>query len=119
MYILYWKGVHPHMASTRSSRPETIKVNRSQLRQHQSQLLRRAQGRRILHVTGWSEEDEKYVVDKRYFDDLRRQLRATLETLEITADPKLFAQILRAADTVDDDVRLGRLHSFTEAFGKD
>jgi hypothetical protein len=107
------------MASRKTAGPARIMVNRSQLRQNQSKLFRRARGRRVIQVTGWSEEDEKYIVDKRYFDDLCRQLRATVETLEITADPKLFAQILRAAETIDDDVRLGKLHSFAEAFGKE
>jgi hypothetical protein len=95
-----------------------VRVNRSQLRQNQSKIFRQARGRKIIHVTGWSEEDEKYVVDKRYFDDLLQKLRATVETLEITTDPKLFAQILRAADTIDQHARLGKLHSFEEAFGE-
>jgi hypothetical protein len=97
--------------------PDKIKVNRSQLRQNQSKIFRQARGRTIIEVKGWSEDDEKYVVDKRYFDDLLVKLRATVETLEITADPKLFAQILRAAETIDQDVRRGKLHSFEEAFG--
>jgi|SRR5579863_1207497 len=107
------------MAQLHIAGPETITVNRSQLRQNQSKLFRRARGRRILQVTGWSEEDEKYVVDKRYFDDLWKKLQATVETLEITADSKLFAQILRAAETIDEDARLAKLHSFAEAFGED
>ena len=104
------------MAILKLARPEKVSVNRSQLRQHQSKIFRQAKGRTIVEVTGWSEEDEKYVVDKRYFDDLIQKLRTTLETLEITADPKLFGQILRAAETIDEDTRLGRLHSFEEAF---
>jgi len=96
--------------------PETIKVNRSQLRQNQSKIFRQAHGRRVIQVTSWNEEDEKYLVDKRYFDDLLKKLRATVETLEITSDPRLFSQVLRAADSIDDDARLGRLHSFAEAF---
>jgi hypothetical protein len=103
-----------HMAG-----PERVKVNRSQLRQNQSKIFRQARGPRIVEVTGWSEEDEKCVVDKRYFDDLLNKLRAAVETLEITADTKLFSQILRAAETVDEQVRLGKLHSFEEAFGKE
>jgi len=104
------------MASLEIAHPETIKVNRSQLRQNQSKIFRRAQGRTVIQVTGWNEEDEKYLVDKRYFDDLLRKLRATVETLEITSDPKLFSEILRAADTIDDKARRGKLHSFAEAF---
>jgi hypothetical protein len=105
------------MSTQRPSGLERVKVNRSQLRQNQSKIFRQARGSRIVHVTGWSDEDEKYVVDKRYFDDLLQKLRAAVETLAITTDPKLFAQILRAADTIDQDARLGKLHSFEEAFG--
>jgi hypothetical protein len=105
------------MATINLALPERVKVNRSQLRQSQSKILRQAKGRTIIEIPGWTEEDGKYVVDKRYFDDLLRRLRATVETLEITADPKLFGQILRAARTIDDDARRGKLHSFDEAFG--
>ena len=105
------------MATINLALPERVKVNRSQLRQSQSKILRQAKGRTIIEIPGWTEEDGKYVVDKRYFDDLLRRLRATVETLEITADPKLFGQILRAARTIDDDARRGKLHSCAEAFG--
>jgi hypothetical protein len=105
------------MATINLASPERVKVNRSQLRQSQSKILRQAKGRTIIEIPGWTEEDGKYVVDKRYFDDLLRRLRATVETLEITADPKLFGQILRAARTIDDDAGKGKLHSFDEAFG--
>jgi hypothetical protein len=107
------------MPTSRRATLKRVRVNRSELRQNQSNIFRQARGRQIIEVTGWSEEDEKYVVDKRYFDDLLNKLQATVETLEITADPKLFAQILRAAETIDDDARLGRLHSFAEAFGEE
>jgi hypothetical protein len=104
------------MATINLALPEKVKVNRSQLRQSQSKILRQAKGRTIIEVPGWTEEDGKYVVDKRYFDDLLRKLRATVETLEVTADPKLFAQILRSVRTIDQDARAGKLHSFDEAF---
>lgn len=106
------------MATINLPLPEKVKVNRSQLRQNQSKILGQASGRTIVEVPGWTEEDGKYVVDKRYFDELLRKLRTTVETLEITADPKLFGQILRAAQTIDRDARCGKLHSFDEAFGK-
>ena len=107
------------MATINLALPEKVRVNRSQLRQRQSKILRQAKGRTIIEVPGWTEDDGKYVVDKRYFDDLLRRLRATVETLEITADPKLFGQILRAAQTVDQEARGGKLHSFDEAFGEE
>jgi hypothetical protein len=107
------------MATIRLSLPEKVKVNRSQLRQSQSKILKQAKGRTIIEVPGWTEEDGKYVVDKRYFDDLLRKLRATVETLEITANPKLFGQIIRAAQTLDQEARSKKLHSFDEAFGEE
>jgi hypothetical protein len=106
------------MGSLSLARVEKIKVSRTQLRQNQSRIFRRVSGRRVAEVTGWNEEDEKYVVDKRYFDNLLDKLRALAETLDITGDPKLLSQLLRAAETIDADARAGRLHSFEEAFGK-
>jgi hypothetical protein len=99
--------------------PETVEVNRSQLRQNQSRVFREARGSKVVAVKGRHPEDEKYVVDKKYFDELLRRLRAALETLEITADARLFQQILKAGKTVDDDLRRGHLYSFEEAFGQE
>jgi hypothetical protein len=100
--------------------PEEKKVNRSELRKNQSRVLRQATGQTVVVVTSHSQdEDAKYIVDKRYWDDLLGKLKELKDTLEITADPKLFGQILRAADTVDEDIRLGKLHSFEEAFEED
>lgn len=99
--------------------PQKIKVKRSELRQKQSAVFRRATGRRIVEVSGGHRDRPKYVVDKEYLDGLLERLRATLETLEITADIRLYRQILRAAETLDEDVRKGRLHSWQEAFGEE
>ncbi len=33
-------------------------------------------------------------------------------------DQKLFSQILKASATIDEDMRLGILHSFEDAFGE-
>ncbi len=53
-----------------------------------------------------------------YFEEILRRLRAAMETLEIATDAKLFNQILRAAETLDNDVRLGKLHSIEDAFAE-
>ena len=99
---------------------DKIPVNRSELRKNQSQILRKASGRTVVVVTSHSQdEDAKCIVDKQYWDELLGKLQELKDTLEITADPKLFGQILRAADTVDEDIRLGKLHSFEEAFEED
>jgi hypothetical protein len=64
-------------------------------------------------------DDEKLLIDKKYFDGLVQRMRSLMETLEITADQKLFGQILQAAPNLKEDARLGKLHSLEEAFQND
>ena len=94
-------------------------VNRSDLRQHQSKWLKKARGQHILLIKSNDAEEEKVVLDKQYFDEIRRKLAGLVETLEITMDRKLFKQILQAADTLEEDLRLGKLHSLEDAFAED
>ena len=100
------------------TRPERKTVNRSELRQKQSATLRMARGNQVVVISANHEEDEKLLLDKKYFDEIVQRLRALIETLEITSDQKLFKQILGAAESLEEDTRLGRLHSFEEVFGK-
>jgi hypothetical protein len=44
------------------------------------------------------------------------QAKRLVETLEIAMDRKLFNQILAGADTLEEDLRLGKLHSLEKAF---
>lgn len=99
-------------------RPKKIETNRSQLRQRQRSVLRKAKGATIVIVTGPEEEDEKCVLDRSYFEEILKHLQSALETLEITTDTRLFSQLLRTAGTIDKDIRRGRVHSFEEAFGE-
>jgi len=99
--------------------PKTTEVNRSQLRQEQSSVLKKAVGENVVIVTATSEDDEKYIVDKRYFENILKQLRSAIETLEIAANTKLFNNLLSVADTIDEDLRLGRLYSFEEVVEDD
>jgi hypothetical protein len=99
--------------------PQKIRVNRTDLRDNQSKYLREASGNKILEVSGRAGEEERYIVDKLYLDEVLRKLKAMHETLEILKDQKLFGQIVRASKTIDEDIRLGKLHSFEEAFGED
>ena len=52
-------------------------------------------------------------------NEIRTNLASAMETLEIAMDRKLFNQILAAADTLDEDLRLGKLHSLEDAFAED
>lgn len=99
--------------------PNSTSVGRTQLRQDQSSVLKKAVGEHVVIVTATGEDEEKYIVDKRYFENLLTQLHSALETLEIAADTKLFNNLLSAADTIDEDLRLGKLHRFEEAFEDD
>ena len=96
-----------------------VKVNRSELREQQSRYLREASGNVVIEIVGRSEEEERYIVDKQYFDELIEKLKATKETMEILSDRRLFNQIMKASATIDEDIRLGKLHSFEEAFGEE
>ena len=100
------------------TKPNWIKVKRSELRQKQRAILKRAKGRTVVLVSGADEEEEKLVIDKEYFQEVLGKLRSAVETLSITMDERLFGQIMAAAKTLDDDIRLGRLRSFEEAFGE-
>ena len=100
--------------------PQKVQVNRSQLRQKQSAILGKAKGRTVVVVSDARAGGEvKYILDRLYFEQLWKDLRAAVETLEITTDRKLFNQILRAAETLDADVRDRKLRPFEEAFGAD
>jgi len=107
------------MASTALTKPEMIGISRTELRQNQSALLRRARGKNVLLIKSNDETEEKVVLDRQYFDEIRKQLEAVVETLEIAMDRKLFDQILQAADTLEEDLRLGKLHSLEDAFAED
>jgi len=98
---------------------KVLEVNRSELRQNQSKWLKKARGKHVLLVKSNDAEDQKIVLDKQYFDELRKKLDGLVETLEIAMDRKLFNQILAAANTLEEDVRMGKLHSLEEAFAED
>ena len=100
------------------TKPHWIKVNRSELRQKQRATLKRAKGRSVVLIFGADKEEEKLVIDKEYFDEVLKKLRAAVETLSITMDERLYGQILAAAETLDKDIRRGKLRSFEEAFGE-
>lgn len=99
--------------------PKKVTVNRSVLRERQRETLNQAKGSTVVVISANEEEDEKFVLDKVYFEAIMKKLRSVVETLEIAMDSQLFGQILKAAKTLDDDIRLGKLHSIDEAFRED
>jgi hypothetical protein len=107
------------MTALALAQPRPKIVNRSELRQKQSATLRMARGNQVVVISATHAEDEKLLLDKKYYDELVQKLRAVIETLEIMSDQKLFNQIVGVARTLEEDTRLGRLHSFEEAFGEE
>jgi hypothetical protein len=89
------------------------------LRDHLRATLNKAKGSTVVAIAANDREDEKLLLDKNYFDELLTTFKSMMETLEITSDRKLFGQIVRAGSTLEEDTRLGKLHSFEEAFGEE
>jgi hypothetical protein len=107
------------MAATVQNDAKVLEVRRSDLRQYQSKWLKKARGQHVLLIKSNDADDEKIVLDKQYFDEIHAKLQSLVETLEIAMDRKLFNQILAAADTLEEDLRLGKLHSLEDAFAEE
>jgi len=101
------------------TRPHQVRVNRSDLRQKQRETLDKAKNNTVVLISATDQEEEKLVLDKKYFEEIVQKLRSVIETLEIMSDQKLFKQIVGVAQTLEEDTRLGKLHSFEEAFGEE
>ncbi len=105
------------MSRRASMRPELIRVGRTELRNRQRRLLRGVKGRTVLVVQGsGGGGDRKYILDEEYFQKLLQSFESMAETLEIMADRRLFEQILAAGETLEADLKGGKLHRFEEAF---
>jgi hypothetical protein len=107
------------MTKSALTHPHEVRVKRTDLRQRQRETLHRASGRTVVVISASEKDDEKLLLDRKYFDEMVKRLRSLIETLEIATDQELFGQILRAASTLEKDTRRGKLHSFKEAFGEE
>ena len=63
-------------------------------------------------------QDAKYVVDSEWLEELVRTRDSMLATLEILADRELTDRLLKTAETVQSDLRKGRLKTMAEVFGE-
>jgi flagellar hook-associated protein FlgK len=107
------------MTALALTHPQRIQVNRTDLRDQQSKYLREATGYRIIEVVGRADGEDRCVVDKLYFEEVLSKLKSAIETINVMKDQRLFNQILNASRTIEEDTRLGKLHSLEEAFGED
>lgn len=99
-------------------RPKMVRVNRTEFRAKQRELLNKAKGNTVVEITG-DDDSEKLVLDKKYFDELFRNLNAYIETLQVTMDKRLMAAIMSAASTLNDDVNKGKLLTMDEVFSEE
>jgi len=102
--------------ATSFTNPAKVRVNRTEFRQNQRELLEKAKGRTVVVITAEDHGEEKLVVDKKYFDEIMHRLKASVETLEVAMDKQLLGSIMSAARTLDDDMRRGKLHSMEDVF---
>lgn len=108
-------------ASNSSIQPkEKVRVSRTEFRNNQRDFLDKAKGRTVVVITSSEkEEGEKLVLDKQYFDAIMQRLKAYVETLEVAKDTKLLNNIIAAAQSLDEELRQGRLHSMDDVFSED
>jgi hypothetical protein len=99
--------------------PEKVRVTRTDFRQNQREFLMKAKGSTVLVITGEAEQEEKFVLDSKYFDEIMKRLKASVETLEIAMDKRLLNNILSAATTLDQDVLDGNLLSMGDVFSEE
>jgi len=95
----------------------TRRVSATEFRSHVKDYLKKAKGESVVLVENRRQEP-KYIVDKVWFDNLMRDAKSTMATLEVLADRDLTARLLGLAKTLDEDLRAGRLHTMEEVFGE-
>jgi hypothetical protein len=93
------------------------KVSATSLRGRLKTYMNAAKGGRVVLIENLRQES-KYLVDKDWLDTLVRERESILATLEVLADRELTDRLLKLAETIDEDVRAGRLHTMEEVFGK-
>ena len=95
-----------------------IRVSASEFRDRFKHYAAKAKGGKVVLVENRRQGQDKYLVDKEWFDNFVREHESILATLEILRDRKLTERLLSLARTIDADVDAGRLHSMEEVFGK-
>jgi len=101
-----------------STRPVTVrKVSATSLRGRLKTYMKAAKGGKVVLIENRRQES-KYLVDKEWLDTVMRERESILATLEVLADRELTSRLLKLAETIDEDVSGGRLHTMEEVFGE-
>jgi len=93
------------------------KVSATTLRGGLKSYMKHAKGGKVVLIENRRQES-KYLVDKEWLDAVIRERESILATLEILADRELTDRLLKLAETVDEDLRAGRLHTMDEVFSQ-
>ena len=93
------------------------KVSATSLCGRLKSYMKAAKGGKVVLIKN-SRQESKYLVDKEWLDAVMRERESILATLEILADRDLTARLLKLAETIDEDVSHGRLHTMEEVFGQ-
>jgi len=93
------------------------KVSATSLRGRLKTYMKAAKGGKVVLIENRRQES-KYLVDKEWLDTVMREREAILATLEVLADRELTSRLLKIAESIDEDVSAGRLHTMEEVFGE-
>lgn len=93
------------------------KVSVTRMRGSLSRHLRAAKGGDLVLVEN-RRQDPKYVVDKEWLDTLLLERKSLLATLEVLADRELTERLLKTSQTVEEDLKAGRLRTMKDVFGR-
>ncbi len=104
-------------SSTRIQVVRTVPASR--FRRRVSRLSAQAKGQKVVLIQNRRQEP-KYLVDKKFLDQLVQENENVRETLAVLADTSLAEYLLRIGKSFDVDVRRGRvrLYSTSEVFGQ-
>ena|SRR5215831_6649391 len=94
------------------------RISATELPDHFKNCLKKAKGGNVVLVEN-RRQDPKYIVDKEWFDNLMRDVKSAMATLEILADRNLTERLLRLSTTIEEDLRSGTLHTMEEVFGRE
>jgi PHD/YefM family antitoxin component YafN of YafNO toxin-antitoxin module len=93
------------------------KVSATSLRGRLKTYMKAAKGGKVVLIENRRQES-KYLVDKEWLDSVMRERESILATLEVLADRDLTNRLLKLAESLDEYVSAGRLHTMEEVFGE-
>jgi hypothetical protein len=95
------------------------KVSATTFRDKFNDCARRTRGSAVTLVEN-RQSKPKYFVDKDFFDSIVKENESIKATFEILADRELTSHLMKLAETIDKDVRSGKIHlnSMADMFGE-